>query len=163
METFFADSDYHEYMYLMAEWCNRCKVQVWSYVNFQKGWKGHLWQGRFASFPMDEQYLIAAAPYILLNPVRAGIVKKTEDYQWSSARGHLQGEDDILVKGEPLNKIVPGWQSLPATNVVEKDYEAIRRHERTGRPLGDNDFISRLKKQTGRILKRRKPDPKKKS
>jgi len=72
--------------------------------------------------------------------------------KWSSARGHLQGENDILVKVETLNKIVPDWQSLPATNVVEKEYEVIRRHERTGRPLGDNDFISRLKKQTDRIL-----------
>ena len=31
METFFSESDYREYLYLMAEWCNRCKVQIWSY------------------------------------------------------------------------------------------------------------------------------------
>jgi putative transposase len=46
------------------------------YVNFQKGWKGHLWQGRFSSYPMDAQYFIAAASYIELNPVRSGMLKK---------------------------------------------------------------------------------------
>jgi len=33
-------------------------------VNFREGWRGHLWQGRFASFPLDERYLLAAARYI---------------------------------------------------------------------------------------------------
>jgi putative transposase len=30
-------------------------------VNFREGWRGYLWQGRFASFPMDEAYLLACA------------------------------------------------------------------------------------------------------
>jgi len=79
------------------------------YINFQKGWKGHLWQGRFVLFPMDEHYLIAAARYIELNPVRARIAKKPENWQWSSARAHLQKEDDILVKAGPLLDKIPDW------------------------------------------------------
>ena len=50
------------------------------YINFQKGWQGHLWQGRFASFPMDEDYLIATAQRIELNQVKAGIVNEPEEY-----------------------------------------------------------------------------------
>ncbi len=42
-------------------------------VNFREGWRGHLWQGRFASFPLDEGYLLAAGRYIEQNPVRAGL------------------------------------------------------------------------------------------
>jgi putative transposase len=41
------------------------------HVNFRENWRGHLWQGRFASYLMDEKYLLAAARYIELNPVRA--------------------------------------------------------------------------------------------
>ena len=41
------------------------------YVNFREGWRGYLWQGRFASFPMDEHHLWAAVRYVELNPVRA--------------------------------------------------------------------------------------------
>jgi putative transposase len=44
------------------------------HINFREQWRGHLWQGRFASFLMDEQYLLAATRYIELNPVRAGLV-----------------------------------------------------------------------------------------
>lgn len=43
------------------------------HVNGREGWTGHLWQGRFASFVMDEAYLLAAVRYIELNPVRAGL------------------------------------------------------------------------------------------
>jgi len=35
-------------------------------INFRQGWRGHLWQGRFASFVMDEPYLIAATRYACL-------------------------------------------------------------------------------------------------
>ena len=48
------------------------------YMNFKQSWKGYLWQGRFASFPMDETYLQAATRYIELNPVRAKMVRKAE-------------------------------------------------------------------------------------
>ena len=195
METFFSEADYREYLYLMAEWCNHCKVQVWSYclmpnhvhliavpesedglrrgigeahrrytryINFQKGWKGHLWQGRFGSFPLDEQYLIATARYIELNPVKAGIVKKAEAYKWSSAAAHLQGEDDILVKASPLLEIIPDWQELLSSDLTDEEYDILRRHERSGRPLGSDAFLAKLEKITSRALKRQKPGPKKK-
>ena len=49
-------------------------------INFRMGWRGHLWQGRFHSFPMDEDYLLATARYIEMNPVKAGRVKTPGDY-----------------------------------------------------------------------------------
>ena len=131
------------------------------YINFQKGWKGHLWQGRFASFPMDEQYLIATPRYIELNPVKAGIVKRPEEYRWSSAKAHLEGEDDILVKTGPLLGIIDDWQGLLTSDLSEKEYKTLRRHERTGRPLGSDDFLLKLEKLTSRVLRKQKPGPKK--
>lgn len=194
MDTFFSEADFREYLYLMAEWCNRRKVQIWGYclmtnhvhliavpesedglrraigeahrrytryINFQKGWRGHLWQDRFASFPMDEQYLLTTARYIELNPVRAGIVKKPQDYKWSSAAAHLQKEDDILVKVEPLLRIVPDWKGLLSSALAEEELATLRRHERTSRPLGSDAFLDGLEKITNRSLKRQKPGPKK--
>ena len=63
-------------------------------INFREKWRGHLWQERFASFPMDEQYLLATARYIEMNPVAAELVQNPEDYRWSSAQAHLAGEDE---------------------------------------------------------------------
>ena len=51
-------------------------------VNEREGWRGHLWQSRFASFAMDEQWLVACARYVELNPVRAGLVRRPEDWRW---------------------------------------------------------------------------------
>ena len=44
-------------------------------INFREGWRGHLWQGRFASFPMDDAHLYLATRYVELNPVRARLVR----------------------------------------------------------------------------------------
>src|SRR5688572_22130025 len=53
-------------------------------INRREDWHGHLWQERFASFPMDEAYLLACARYVELNPVRAGLVARPEQWLWSS-------------------------------------------------------------------------------
>jgi putative transposase len=37
-------------------------------INFRHGWRGHLWQERFHSFPMDEKHLITAVRHVELNP-----------------------------------------------------------------------------------------------
>lgn len=71
------------------------------YVNFREGWRGHLWQGRFASYVLDESHLLAAARYVELNPVRAGLATAPSDYRWSSAWAHLKGKDDGLVRVSP--------------------------------------------------------------
>jgi putative transposase len=49
-------------------------------VNLREGWQGHIWQGRFASFVLDETYLLTAARYVELNPVRAGLVNTPRQY-----------------------------------------------------------------------------------
>ncbi len=54
-------------------------------VNFREGWRGHLWQGRFASFVLHEAYLLTAARYVELNPVRAGLVNAPRQYPHSEA------------------------------------------------------------------------------
>lgn len=71
-------------------------------VNFREGWRGHLWQGRFASCPMEEPYLLAAARYIEQNPVRAGLAARPGEYPSSSARAHVAGRDGSLVTVAPL-------------------------------------------------------------
>ena len=98
-----------------------------------------------------------------MNPVKAGIVKRPEEYRWSSAKAHVQEQDDILVKAGPLLGIIDDWQGLLTSDLSEKEYKTLRRHERSGRPLGSDKFLSRLEKLTSRVLKKQKPGPKKKN
>jgi putative transposase len=73
-----------------------------SVVNARLRVTGHLFQSRFGSVVMDEDHLMAAARYVALNPVRAGLAARAEDWRWSSARAHLEGRDDGLVSVGPL-------------------------------------------------------------
>src|SRR6516162_7038034 len=129
-------------------------------VNFREGWRGHLWQGRFASFVLDETYLLTAARYIELNPVRARLVLAPSRYRWSSAAAHVRGRDDALVTVGPLLELAPNWRAFLARVIREEDIKLLRAHESTGRPLGDEEFLASLEQDLGRILRRQKPGPK---
>ena len=129
-------------------------------VNAREGWGGYLWQGRFASFPVDDAHLFACARYIELNPVRAKLVRRARDWKWSSARAHLAGRDDALVRVKPLLDRLDDWAAFLGEGLAEEEREAIRKSERTGRPLGATGFVRRLEKKLGRTLARQKPGPK---
>ena len=129
-------------------------------INFRENWRGFLWQGRFASFPMDKNWLLRAAAYVELNPVKAGMVKTAWDYQWSSVHAHLSGEDKAgIVEAKKLLKLVGDWKSylLEAQGYGVEEFESC---ERTGRPLGNERFIERAEKLLKRDLKKKKPGPK---
>jgi putative transposase len=128
-------------------------------VNFRQGWRGHLWQERFHSFPMDEEYLLAAARYVELNPVRAGLAKQARAWAWSSARAHLAGRDDGLVETAPLLERVGDWKAFLRGGVEAAVLAEMRGRERTGRPLGSPEFVARLEALTGRALSPRKRGP----
>lgn len=124
------------------------------YLNLRRGWTGHLWQERFASYPMDEPHALAAIRYVLLNPVRAGFAQTATDWPHSSARAQILGEPDPLVSGSPNLGRIADWNAyLSQRQCARKEAEAIRRHGRVGRPLGSDGFIDQLEEVTGRRLR----------
>ena len=131
-------------------------------INFRENWRGYLWQGRFSSFPLDEKYLYAAVRYVERNPVRAGIVKRAEDYEFSSARAHVYKTEDLLLSGNFVTEEIKDWKKFLEGDDKEQDIRLFKKHARIGRPLGHEGFIEKLEKITGRILKPRKPGRKKK-
>jgi putative transposase len=127
------------------------------HVNRQHEWTGHLWQERFASFPMDEPHLMSAVRYVLMNPVRAGLVQTPTDWPHSSARAHILGESDPLVNRVPCAERINDWELyFEAEATASAKAEALRRHGRTGRPLGSDRFVDRLEALSGRSLRPRK-------
>jgi putative transposase len=125
-------------------------------INFREKWRGYLWQGRFASFIMDEPYLLAAAWYVELNPVRAKLSPDAGEWPWSSAKAHLSGRDDRLVKVAPLLEIVGDWRGFLNSAIREEELRDLREHGRTGRPLGSVSFLDHLEAMVGRVLKPQK-------
>jgi len=131
-----------------------------SIINKRNNWKGYLWQGRFSSFILDEKYFLAATRYILLNPVKAGIVKKPWDYKWSSARYHLGIEKNPVITGTLLKNRIDNWQEFLNTEIGKQDEKLIRLHTRTGRPLGEDSFLDKLEGILNIRLRKKKPGPK---
>jgi putative transposase len=121
------------------------------YLNTKYGLVGHAWQGRFKSFPMDWEHYVNAVRYVLQNPVRAGFVLRAEDYLWSSAAARCGLRDDSLITNHPLVNEIPNWSEWLKIE-DSKANDLIRRHTRTGRPLGPDEFLRRLENQTGRKL-----------
>ncbi len=106
------------------------------HVNLREGWRGYLWQGRFASFHWMAATWLRAARYVELNPVRARLVARAEDWPWSSARAHLEARGDGLVAVTPLLGMIGDWRAFLSVPPADEDLEQLRRHQRTGRPLG---------------------------
>lgn len=140
-------------------------------VNFREGWRGHLFQGRFASYPMDEAHMMAAVRYVENNPVAAGLVERAEDWPWSSAKSHARGRRtrlDPLTDMEALKGVVRNWRAmlrhgLEAGDVTvegETVTNAIEARLRTGRPFAAEQWIEGQELAIGKRLRPMKPGPK---
>jgi putative transposase len=127
-----------------------------NFINARGGWSGHLFQSRFASVAMDEGHLLAAVRYVSLNPVRARLVARAQDWPWSSVRAHLAGADDELVVVRPVLERAPGFAEL-LSDPDEAGYAALRVAEGSGRPVGNAEFIADLERLLGRPIARRAP------
>ncbi|MFP4356802.1 MAG: transposase [Phycisphaerae bacterium] len=131
-------------------------------INFREGWRGHLWQERFASFVMDDPYLLAATRYVERNPVKARLISRAEDWPWSSAAAHVDGRrKDPLAEKQWLRDLIADWSCSWREYLAERtDGEMARElslHESTGRPLGEKSFVQHLGELLGRDLLPGKP------
>jgi putative transposase len=111
---------------------------------------------RFASVAMDESHLISAVCYVSLNPVRARLVTRAEDWPWSSVRAHLNRADDKLVTVRPVLDRIPHFSELLSTS-EDQDFADLRLAEGSGRPLGTAEFVTCLERLLGRTIARRAP------
>ena len=104
-------------------------------VNQREGWRGFLWQGRFASFPLDEAHLHACLRYVELNPVRARLVDRPEAWRWCSARAHLGLAADPLLEAAPARARIDDWRAFLDAGLDPADHNALQAAERSGRLL----------------------------
>ena len=117
---------------------------------------GHFWQGRFGAVAMDEDYLAGALRYVSLNPVRARLVARAQDWRWSSTRAHLTGKDDGVTTRGPVRERFPSFADLLAIKPDLDLFARLRAAESIGRPLGNDRFIARVERLTNRDVKPRK-------
>lgn len=120
---------------------------------------GTLWQGRFNSCLVDsDRYLLTVCRYIELNPVRAAMVAKPEDYRWSSVHTHLGTACDPLITPHPLYLALGStiearalaYRQWLEAGVAQEELAEIRRYIAQQRALGDDRFQMMVEKTLNR-------------
>lgn len=125
------------------------------HFNWRHRHSGRLWQNRYYSCPVEpDKHLWAVARYIERNPVRAGVVRRVEDWRWSSAEAHVRGTSDGVLSE-------PGWLDKDEVSEYRRYLgeegleDEIRRATSTGRPLGTAGFVAKLQSRLKRALEAR--------
>jgi putative transposase len=112
---------------------------------------GHIWQGRFRSFPIEhDDHFKTVVRYVLRNPVRAGIVERPQSYQWSSLR---------------FPQIIDEWPTSNTTDAstwLDEPFSAgelgaIRASVNHQLPFGSEPWTARIAKATGQQTTPRQP------
>jgi len=136
-------------------------------VNRAHEWRGHVWQGRYFASALDDPYCWATMRYVELNPVRAGLVARAEDYPWSSARAHCGLRADPVLSANALwqRRIsgVADWSMWLQAGLRPEELETLRRNGPKGLPCGSETFIDDLERRSGRCLRSRPRGPRPKS
>ena len=129
------------------------------YVNRVYKRSGTLWEGRFRScLTQSEDYVLACYRYIELNPVRAGMVIKPEDYRWSSYHANGLGKASVLITpndqylrlGKADSERRAAYRALFRAHVDEALVEEIRSATNGNFALGGKRFQTQVEAALGR-------------
>jgi putative transposase len=135
-----ADGDLSDYM----QWLLTAHVRRY-HQHYHSS--GHVWQGRFKAFPIQEDdHLLAVLRYIERNPVRAGMVASAQDWLWSSAAPRCEGQP-ILDPG-PVER-AENWLQHVDEPQTEAEVERLRECLRRGRPFGDSTWMLKAAHRLG--------------
>jgi REP element-mobilizing transposase RayT len=136
-----------------------------TYFNRKYKTVGHLFQGRYKAILCDrDEYLLSLVKYIHLNPVRAGIVKTPDEYQWSSHHSYVKRTDgaNIIDTDQVLRmfsedkqrarKLYSSYMSDGPIVKKEDVYNTIGQ-----RILGSEEFLERvIEKYDGELRKEKR-------
>lgn len=129
-------------------------VKRWK-QHFQEIGNGHLYQGRFKSFPVQTaDYFYQVVRYVERNALRANLVARAEDWPWSSLRRRSCGDDSLPVLNKAVGHDWPlprprDWSNIVNAPQTHLELVALRRCVNRGRPFGDSDWIIQTAEQLG--------------
>jgi len=104
---------------------------------------GHLYQGRYKSFVVDEdEYLLTLLRYVEANALRAGLVARAEAWTWSSLGCDRRTAADLL-SDWPVDRPV-NWAALVNRPMAERRVAAIRTSIARDRPFGDPKWVHKV-------------------
>jgi len=116
------------------------------HAHYHTGGMGHVYQQRYKSFPIqDDEHFLVVCRYVERNAVRAGLVKRAEDWRWGSLWRWLQKPEPEpkLLSSWPIPRL-PNWVERVNEPLGEKELEAVRRCAQRGSPLGEETWVESI-------------------
>jgi putative transposase len=101
---------------------------------------GHVWQGRFKAFPIqDDDHYFAVLRYVERNPLRANMVTRSQDWEWSSLKPTARSGPDGLLSEGPVSKRSQ-WTRFVNGVETEGELASLRRSVVRGTPFGESSW-----------------------
>ena len=117
--------------------------------HYHTGGDGHLYQGRFKSFPVEcDFHLLTMHRYVEANALRAGLATRAEEWRWGSLWHHLHGNPRGLLDEWPVDR-PENWAELVNEPLAEEKLTVLRTSVVRGRPYGRIDWVERMAKLLG--------------
>ena len=116
------------------------------HAHYHTSGMGHLYQQRYKSFPIqDDDHFFVVCRYVERNALRAGLVRRAEDWRWGSLWRWLQTPEPEprLLSAWPLPRL-PRWTERVNEALSEQELDAVRRCAQRGRPLGDEGWVESI-------------------
>jgi putative transposase len=97
---------------------------------------GHVWQGRFKAFPIQEdEHLLTVLRYVERNPLRASLVRRAENWRWSSLRSWADDDRPAFLHKGPVDR-GRDWTAEVNEPFTDAEIAALRRSVNRGTPFG---------------------------
>ena len=110
---------------------------------------GHVWQGRFKAFPIEQdEHLLTVLRYVERNPLRANLVRRAEDWAWSSLAWLPTGKRPELLAEWPVAR-PRHWLSKVNAPQSEAELIALRQSVARGAPFGNEAWAVRTARRLG--------------
>ncbi len=125
-------------------WLTLTHAVRWRVAHKTVGW-GHLYRGRFKSFPIQrDQHLLEVLRYVERNALSAGLVKRAEAWRWGSLWARDHGPDELKAILHPWPVDCPAdWKAWVNKPITAKELERLELSEQRGRPYGDDGWVLR--------------------
>ena len=111
------------------------------HAHYHSTGEGHVYQGRFKSFPIEsDHHFLTACRYVERNALAAGLVDRAEAWQWGSLWNWMGGKSTVTLASWPVARL-PNWTERVNQSLHEKDEKQLRRSLDRNSPFGSEDWI----------------------
>lgn len=105
------------------------------------GTDGHVWQGRFKTFPIQhDRHLLIVLRYVERNARGANLVRRAEQWRWGSLHWRGRADAPLALAASPV-AIPSGWVDYVNTPQTSEELEALRTSSARHRPFGNPDWV----------------------